>query len=31
LEKYLAYTPNAPDAERVRNTIKDFRSRHNPE
>jgi tetratricopeptide (TPR) repeat protein len=27
LEKYLASTPNAPDAERVRNTIKDFRSR----
>jgi len=27
LEKYLAATPNAPDAERVRNTIKDFRSR----
>jgi len=31
LEKYLASTPNAPDAERVRNTIKDFRSRINPE
>ena len=27
LEKYLALTPNAPDAERVRATIKDFRSR----
>jgi tetratricopeptide (TPR) repeat protein len=31
LEKYLASTPNAPDAERVRATIKDFRSRINPE
>lgn len=31
LEKYLASTPNAPDAERVRNTIKDFRSRIDPE
>jgi tetratricopeptide (TPR) repeat protein len=27
LEKYLALTPNAPDAERVRTTIKDLRSR----
>lgn len=27
LEKYLLLTPNAPDAERVRATIKDFRSR----
>ena len=27
LEKYLQQTPNAPDAERVRNTIKDLRSR----
>ena len=31
LEKYLASTPNAPDAERVRATIKDFRSRFTPE
>ena len=31
LEKYLALTPNAPDAERVRATIKDFRSRISPE
>jgi Flp pilus assembly protein TadD len=31
LEKYLAYTPNAPDAERVRATIKEFRSRITPE
>ena len=31
LEKYLASTPNAPDAERVRATIKDFRSRITPE
>lgn len=31
LEKYLAVTPNAPDAERVRATIKDFRSRITPE
>ena len=30
LEKYLAATPNAPDAERVRATIKDFRSRITP-
>ena len=30
LEKYLALTPNAPDAERVRATIKDFRSRITP-
>ena len=30
LEKYLASTPNAPDAERVRATIKDFRSRITP-
>ena len=27
LEKYLALTPNAPDAERVRTTIKDLRAR----
>jgi len=27
LEKYLAMTPNAPDAERVRTTIKDLRAR----
>jgi tetratricopeptide (TPR) repeat protein len=27
LEKYLQLTPNAPDAERVRSTIKDLRSR----
>ncbi|HEV8428642.1 MAG TPA: tetratricopeptide repeat protein [Pyrinomonadaceae bacterium] len=27
LEKYLQFTPNAPDAERVRATIKDLRSR----
>ena len=31
LEKYLLLTPNAPDAERVRATIKDFRSRITPE
>lgn len=31
LEKYLASTPNAPDAERVRATIKDFRTRITPE
>lgn len=31
LEKYLSLTPNAPDAERVRATIKDFRSRISPE
>ena len=31
LEKYLSLTPNAPDAERVRATIKDFRSRITPE
>jgi tetratricopeptide (TPR) repeat protein len=31
LEKYLLLTPNAPDAERVRATIKDFRSRISPE
>jgi len=31
LEKYLLLTPNAPDAERVRATIKDFRSRVTPE
>lgn len=31
LEKYLALTPNAPDAERVKATIKDFRSRITPE
>jgi Flp pilus assembly protein TadD len=31
LEKYLTLTPNAPDAERVRATIKDFRSRISPE
>jgi tetratricopeptide (TPR) repeat protein len=31
LEKYLTLTPNAPDAERVRATIKDFRSRITPE
>ncbi|HEU4837510.1 MAG TPA: tetratricopeptide repeat protein [Pyrinomonadaceae bacterium] len=31
LEKYLASTPNAPDAERVRATIKEFRSRITPE
>ena len=30
LEKYLALTPNAPDAERVRATIKDFRGRISP-
>ena len=27
LEKYLQLTPNAPDAERVRGTIKDLRAR----
>ena len=27
LEKYLALTPNAPDAERVRTTIRDLRAR----
>jgi Tfp pilus assembly protein PilF len=31
LEKYLAATPNAPDADRVRATIKEFRSRITPE
>jgi Tfp pilus assembly protein PilF len=31
LEKYLASTPNAPDADRVRATIKEFRSRITPE
>lgn len=31
LEKYLALTPNAPDAERVKATIRDFRSRITPE
>lgn len=31
LEKYLLLTPNAPDAERVRATIKDFRSRISPQ
>src|SRR5215217_4362843 len=31
LEKYLASTPNAPDAERVRATIKDFRGRITPQ
>jgi tetratricopeptide (TPR) repeat protein len=31
LEKYLVLTPNAPDAERVRSTIRDFRSRITPE
>ena len=31
LEKYLLLTPNAPDAERVRATIKDFRSRMPPQ
>jgi tetratricopeptide (TPR) repeat protein len=31
LEKYLALTPNAPDADRVRATIKDFRSRITPD
>lgn len=31
LEKYLQLTPNAPDAERVRATIKDFRSRMPPQ
>lgn len=30
LEKYLALAPNAPDAARVRATIKDFRSRITP-
>jgi tetratricopeptide (TPR) repeat protein len=30
LEKYLASTPNAPDAERVRATVKEFRSRITP-
>ena len=30
LEKYLASTPNAPDAERVRATIADFRGRITP-
>ena len=30
LEKYLASTPNAPDAERVRATIQEFRSRTTP-
>ena len=27
LEKYLLLTPNAPDAERVRATVKDLRDR----
>ena len=31
LEKYLALTPHAPDAERVKATIKEFRSRITPE
>lgn len=31
LEKYLASTPNAPDADRVRATIKEFRNRITPE
>jgi Flp pilus assembly protein TadD len=31
LEKYLLLTPNAPDAERVRATIKDFRNRISPQ
>jgi len=31
LEKYLVLTPNAPDAERVRATIKEFRGRTTPE
>jgi len=31
LEKYVASSPNAPDAERVRATIKEFRSRITPE
>lgn len=31
LEKYVASTPNAPDADRVRATIKDLRSRIDPE
>ncbi|HET6978066.1 MAG TPA: tetratricopeptide repeat protein [Pyrinomonadaceae bacterium] len=30
LEKYLQFSPNAPDAERVRTTIKDLRSRTTP-
>jgi tetratricopeptide (TPR) repeat protein len=30
LEKYLQFTPNAPDAERVRATIKDLRGRTTP-
>lgn len=30
LEKYLLLSPNAPDAERVRGTIKDLRSRTSP-
>jgi len=30
LEKYLLLTPNAPDAERVRGTIKDLRGRTTP-
>lgn len=30
LEKYLQFSPNAPDAERVRATIKDLRSRTTP-
>ena len=30
LEKYLVLAPNAPDADRVRATIKDFRSRITP-
>jgi len=31
LEKYVASTPNAPDADRVRATIKDLRSRIDPQ
>jgi tetratricopeptide (TPR) repeat protein len=31
LEKYLQLSPNAPDAERVRATVKDLRSRTTPE
>jgi tetratricopeptide (TPR) repeat protein len=30
LEKYLQFTPNAPDADRVRATIKDLRGRTTP-
>ena len=29
LEKYLQFSPNAPDAERVRATIKELRTRTN--